>query len=133
MSSRLSLNKYLLLILLAAVALGVLLWSEYRPETPTQTPPSRVIISMEPGSFKPGSDLGFSPKTVVVVIGVNNTVLWRNDDSDVHSAHSNIPEFDSGLLQPGMTYTHTFLRPGKFPYHCDPHPWMTGMIVVKER
>jgi len=75
--------------------------------------------------------LGFEPPMITIVIGVNNTVIWKNEDTDWHTAHSNIPEFNSGLIPPGGNFTHTFLRTGTYPYHCDPHPWMTGIIIVK--
>jgi plastocyanin len=77
------------------------------------------------------ASLGFEPSNITIVIGVNNTVVWKNEDSDWHTATSDIPEFDSGVIQPGGSFTHTFLRAGTFPYHCDPHPWMTGVVVVK--
>jgi hypothetical protein len=75
--------------------------------------------------------LGFEPSKITIVIGVNNTVIWKNEDSTWHTAHSNIPEFNSGLIQPGDSFTHTFQRAGTYPYHCDPHPWMTGVVIVK--
>jgi hypothetical protein len=75
--------------------------------------------------------LGFEPAKITIVIGVNNTVIWRNQDSDWHTAHSNIPEFNSGLIQAGESFDHTFQRAGVYPYHCDPHPWMTGVVTVK--
>jgi len=28
------------------------------------------------------------------------------------------------------TVGYTFIRPGTYPYHCDPHPYMTGVVVV---
>lgn len=84
--------------------------------------------------FKGSSEnlhLGFEPVTVTLVIGINNTVTWKNQDTDWHTAHSNLPEFDSGLIQSGGSYTHVFGRSGTYPYHCDPHPWMTGLVIVK--
>jgi plastocyanin len=77
---------------------------------------------------------GFQPKEIPVIIGVNNTVTWSNDDpGTVHTVHSDLPEFDSGFLDPGKTFTHTSTKPGTFTYHCDPHPWMVGKVTVKEK
>jgi len=107
-------------------AVGFLFYNNnLAPTTPTEV---FVIIAKGAGE---NLHLGFEPANITVVIGVNNTVMWKNEDSDWHTAHSNIPEFNSGLIQPGDNFTHTFLRAGVYPYHCDPHPWMTGVVVVK--
>jgi hypothetical protein len=88
-----------------------------------------VVVIIPPGA---GSDprLGFEPAVFSIVIGVNNTVIWKNEDSTWHTAHSNVPEFYSNYIEPGGNFTHNFQRPGIYPYHCDPHPWMTGKITV---
>jgi plastocyanin len=96
----------------------------------TSMTPTEVFVIIPKGA---GLDLhlGFEPAKITIIIGVNNTVVWKNEDSDWHTAHSNIPEFNSGLIPPGGNFTHTFLRAGVYPYHCDPHPWMTGVVTVK--
>jgi hypothetical protein len=90
---------------------------------------SPVIVIIPAGSAE-NPRLSFTPSLVRIVIGVNNTVIWKNEDSEWHTAHSNIPEFDSKMIPPGTSFTHTFQRSGSYPYHCDPHPWMTGLIIV---
>jgi plastocyanin len=95
----------------------------------TTVAPVTVIVIIQKGSDA-DPRLGFMPVEIHLIIGVNNTVTWKNEDTDWHTAHSNIPEFDSRMIQPGGSFTHTFLKPGIFPYHCDPHPWMTGKITV---
>jgi len=41
--------------------------------------------------------------------------------------------FDSGILNQNGSYTLDTkdLAPGSYPYHCTPHPNMTGTIIVK--
>jgi plastocyanin len=95
-----------------------------------RTTPEQVVVIIVPGSAV-NPKLGFTPAIITVVIGVNNTVIWKNEDSDSHTAHSNIPEFNSGFIPPGGSFEHSFERAGSYPYHCDPHPWMTGLVVVK--
>jgi len=92
--------------------------------------PKQVVIIIQEGAGE-NLHLGFSPAKITIVIGVNNTVVWKNEDSDWHTAHSNIPEFNSGMIAPGASFTHVFERAGTYPYHCDPHPWMTGLVVVQ--
>jgi plastocyanin len=101
-------------------------FNPFKMESAASTP---VVVTIVPGSGL-NPRLGFSPPLVKLVIGVNNTVIWKNEDSDWHTAHSNIPEFDSKMIPPGASFTHTFQKPGSFPYHCDPHPWMTGLVIV---
>jgi plastocyanin len=91
--------------------------------------PTIVVVHMVSGSSR-DPRLGFDPAEIRIILGLNNTVTWKNDDSDWHTAHSNIPEFDSKMIPPAGSYTHTFLTVGIYPYHCDPHPWMTGKITV---
>ena len=109
------------------IAVGFLFYNNLAPITNT---PTEVFVVIAKGAGE-NLHLGFEPAKITVVIGVNNTVVWKNEDSDWHTAHSNIPEFNSGLIQPGDSFTHTFLRAGVYPYHCDPHPWMTGVVIVK--
>ena len=114
-----------LIVVIALIAVGFLFYGNLTATSP------RVAVVIIPEGASVNASLGFEPSNITVVIGVNNTVVWKNEDSDWHTATSDVPEFDSGMIQPGGSYTHTFLRAGTFPYHCDPHPWMTGVVTVK--
>jgi plastocyanin len=114
-----------LIAALALVAVGFLFSGNLIPTTPSE------VVVIIPNGAGENLHLGFEPSKITIVIGVNNTVVWKNEDSTWHTAHSNIPEFNSGLIQPGNSFTHTFQRAGTYPYHCDPHPWMTGVVIVK--
>ena len=37
---------------------------------------------------------------------------------------------DSGLLEPGQSFSQIFAEPGTYHFRCAPHPWMEGTIVV---
>ena len=73
----------------------------------------------------------YSPDPVTVVIGVNNTVTWMNNDSAPHTVTANDGSFDSGNIAPTGSFTFTFTAPGTYRYHCIYHPWMVGTIIVK--
>jgi len=73
----------------------------------------------------------YSPDPVTVVIGVNNTVMWVNNDSAPHTVTANDGSLDSGNLAPTGTFTFSFTTPGTYHYHCIYHPWMVGTIIVK--
>ena len=76
----------------------------------------------------------FQPQNLTVPVGT--TVTWVNMDSVEHSVESGTHDapadlFDSGLLGHMESFSYTFDRPGTYVYHCDPHPAMTGTIVVQ--
>src|SRR3990172_7526309 len=98
---------------------------------PTNSPADRVIISNPKGSAS-NTSLSFEPHSVVLVIGINNSVTWVNDDSSPHTSHSDTSEFDSNIISPGGEFTHVFAKPGVYQYHCHLHPWMTGRVIVRE-
>lgn len=91
-----------------------------------------VTVSMVPGSGS-NTSIGkaYLPDPVTVVIGVNNTVTWNNDDNAPHTVTANDASFDSGNVAPGQSFTYTFTTPGTYQYHCIYHPWMVGTIIVK--
>jgi plastocyanin len=119
----------LLLLILIISAAGALVIVGFNPFNMQGAAPTPVIVIIPAGSAE-NPRLGFTPSLIKIVIGVNNTVIWKNEDVEWHTAHSNIPEFDSKMIPPGTSFTHTFQRAGSYPYHCDPHPWMTGLIIV---
>ena len=93
-----------------------------QPAAPRQTAARRpVTVVLRNTTFVPGR----------VQITAGTTVIWRNDDQLIHTVTANDKSFDSGLLQPGKTYSRTFDKPGQYPYYCMPHPFMKGVVVVR--
>jgi plastocyanin len=75
-------------------------------------------------------DWRFEPATLEVPTGT--TVTWTNETGIAHTVSGATLDFeDSGYLDPGQSFSQTFTEPGVYVYKCDPHPWMTGEIVVK--
>src|SRR6266480_5866512 len=78
----------------------------------------------------PGGDLVFSPSSVTIHSG--DQVRWTWDSSG-HSTTSGSPGqpngiWDSGILNQGATFSHTFNSAGTFPYYCIPHGGCCGMV-----
>lgn len=73
----------------------------------------------------------FDPAEVTIPAG--STVVWVNQGKQEHTVTSD-PEsrekFDSGYKKRGASWQRVFSRPGRFSYHCSPHPWMKGTVVV---
>jgi plastocyanin len=57
-------------------------------------------------------------------------VRWVNDDQVQHSVTADNGSFDSGLIEAGQAFERTFDRPGTYAYHCTPHPFMHGVVIV---
>jgi plastocyanin len=71
-------------------------------------------------------DFSFEPATLDVPVGA--TVVWTNEGRAPHTVTGDFA--DSGVLEPGQTFSHTFAESGDFSYACAIHPEMTGSIRV---
>ncbi len=76
-------------------------------------------------------DQNFSPSTITVVIGVNSTVLWTNNDDVQHTVTADTLRFFNTVLDPGQTFGYTFTQPGTYGYSCQFHGWMIAKVIVK--
>ena len=110
--------------------------------TPSVTCPSSACVNVTipsgaaspPTGYTAGqkTQFGFSPATITVVIGKNNTLFFINNDAGLHTATSDTAgAFDTGNIQPGSTAQVTLTTPGTFGYHCIYHPWMQATVIVK--
>jgi plastocyanin len=67
-----------------------------------------------------------------IQITTGETVEWVNDDLTPHTVTSNSGgELNSGSIDVGSTWRHTFSQSGTFPYYCTFHKEMKGEVVVK--
>ncbi len=98
-------------------------------------PPKTTQIVMVPEAYLPNNPTFFEPKEIVVVLGINNTLTWKNTDIVAHTATSDTGAsmtFDSKFVLPGEAWSSTFTKPGTVNYHCTPHPWMRASVTVVE-
>lgn len=74
-------------------------------------------------------NFSFSPGAVKVHPG--QRVKVTNGDTVAHTVTSLTGKFDTGDVSPGRTVTLVAPRkPGRYPYRCTIHQYMTGMLVV---
>lgn len=99
--------------------------------TVSSTNASNPLVDIQYGSAVNTTSTYYSPPTITVVIGKNNTVTWVNKDIAPHTVTADDGSFNSGNLNPGDSYTHVFTTPGTYAYHCAYHSWMRGTIIVK--
>jgi len=70
--------------------------------------------------------LKFSPATLSVRKGT--TVVFDNDDVAPHTITSQGDTIDSGVLNPGKSFS--LVVTAGFKYRCTIHPFMTASVVV---
>jgi plastocyanin len=75
-------------------------------------------------------NMTFAPNRLEVTAGT--TIRWTNNDQLVHTITADDGSWDSGPIEPGQTWSHTFAQPGEFAIHCTPHPFMKALIVVRQ-
>lgn len=116
-----------------------------KPRIPEEiaNPSGTLQVSIVEGSSLPSNARFFEPKDARGTLGIDNKIVWVNDDSTAHTVTTDNDyedplsgRFDSmetiGLIAPQQTYEFTFSHEGEYPYHCEPHPWMTGSIEIVE-
>jgi len=83
----------------------------------------------QPGTSVEMRAMAFAPQRIEVSAGA--TVEWANRDQLEHTITADDGSWDSGPIAAGATWRHTFAQPGTYAFHCTPHPFMTGAVIVK--
>ena len=91
-----------------------------RPATSTPTP---IIKIVNIGNYT------YIPASLTIKVGT--IVVWKNKDNVAHTITSDNGKTFNHIIPVGGTYRFKFTRVGKFPYHCNFHPFMKATIVVK--
>lgn len=76
------------------------------------------------------SKFAFTPREITVKPGA--TVLWTNRDAIPHTIKAKGGGFASTGMDTGDTYQHTFTQTGDYTYFCTLHPFMTGIVHVRQ-
>ena len=108
-------------------------------------PVKSTIIEMIVGSASADQQDNYVPKLVNLQLSIDNHVIWDNVDDTAHTVTPDHRYTDgysgdfgsTGVVKPGETYEFLFTEappniPVTIAYHCDPHPWMTGTVVVSQ-
>jgi plastocyanin len=94
------------------------------PATPSATIPAGGKV-VEAGI----RGMAFVPGRIEIEVGT--TVTWKNNDPLAHTVTAANKGFDSGLIQPGASWSYTFTTAGTYDFSCTPHPFMKGVVIVK--
>ncbi len=96
------------------------------------------LISLSTLSFGSGSEAEvtifeykFNPQEITVKAGT--TITWVNKEKrQYHSVwFEQAGDPEAPYFFPGETFERSFDKPGVYPYHCGPHPEMTGVVTVE--
>lgn len=94
---------------------------------------SPIVSSIQPQNQVVIDNYEYKPAKVTVKRGT--TVVWLNKDIAQHTVTSD----EASLSGPNgerfgqnEKYEYTFNTVGVFAYHCEPHPYMKGLIEVVE-
>jgi plastocyanin len=98
--------------------------ADAKPATP-KTTASRPAAKTRRTTIK---NISYMQPRITVAAGT--TIEWTNADPLPHSVTAVDKSFNSGLIQPGKTYRHTFTKAGTYNFYCMPHPFMKGVVVV---
>ncbi len=114
-----------------------------KPSVPeaVANPPQSLKETIVEGASLPTNPQFYDPAQGRASLGIDNKVIWENHDSTPHTVTTDNDyedplsgKFDSmdtiGLVPPGGTFEFVFTEEGEYPYHCEPHPWMTGTITI---
>jgi plastocyanin len=82
--------------------------------------PTARVVSIGDNFFEP-ADAAIEP---------GDTVTWTNNGAVPHTVTADNGLFDSGVLNPGESYTVDFDGQGTVTYYCTIHPEMRGSLTV---
>lgn len=92
------------------------------PSNNNTTAPAAAQVTIE--------SVKYSPETIEIKKG--ETVAWINNDLTPHTITSQSGgELNSGSVEAGSSWSHTFTQAGSFPYYCTYHTEMKGTVTVK--
>jgi len=99
-------------------------WFHGRPKAITLGAPAGTPVAAEIRI----SSLKFATDTVRIAAG--QSVRWVNGDPVEHTVSFDVDP-GSPLIPPNASFIHRFDKPGTYSYHCTPHPFMTGVVIVR--
>ena len=98
----------------------------------SNSPGNAATMAAEPAATVTVTDMDYQQKEVTIQAG--ETVEWVFDDGNMPHDVAGEGEAKGELQSPLLTedtWSYTFEEPGTYTYHCTPHPWMVGKVIVE--
>ncbi|MDB5040160.1 MAG: hypothetical protein JWN27_886 [Candidatus Eremiobacteraeota bacterium] len=118
--------RTLVLSLVAAFAVGGIALAAPDPTSSPEAVPPRPPTT---GAVVHVKNFAFGPANVTILAG--QTVQFIEDDDLPHTVTAADKSYDSGNLNKGDKWEHTYATAGTYAYFCAFHPYMKGTVVVK--
>jgi plastocyanin len=97
--------------------------SQAKPSANTQAAVATDVVTI--------NNFAFSP--MVITIKMDTSVTWTNQDTVNHTVTSDSgSELASENFGRDASFSHTFTKAGTYTYHCAPHPYMHGTVIVTQ-
>jgi len=125
----------IIVVILIVVGVGIYILTR-PPGTTNNGTPVKIFDGNPTCSQVTPPNCGFTPSTLTVKMGVNNTVTWTNNGGQAHTVTSNqtangsLPSFNSNGINANAQYTFTFSQAGTYHYYCSYHVWMQAVVIV---
>lgn len=98
--------------------------SSARPQAPCSAATAAALtgpVALQGTSFVPSC----------AKVAVNSTVRFTNRDTMTHTVTADSGSFDSGFLDPGLSFDATFAGTGAVGIHCTLHLGMRMTMIVE--
>src|SRR5918993_3714508 len=115
-------KRLLLLVVLSVIALLMFVPTAAAQDAGVESVPIQKAWWVNIG------DNFFAPPQSAVEPG--STITWTNNGDEPHTVTADDGSFDSGMLNPGDSYTVAFDGQGTVTYHCAIHPEMRGSVTL---
>ena len=115
-------KRLLLLVVLSVIALLMFVPTVGAEGAGVESVPVQNAWSVNIG------DNFFDPPDAAIEPG--STITWTNNGAVPHTVTAADGSFDSGVLNPGDSYTVAFDGQGTITYFCAIHPEMRGSVTV---
>ena len=126
---------FIALIIIGAIGVGIAMNSGgVANNTKSASQPNgKLAAPKSPGANEVViSNYEFNPSPIKIKVGT--TVTWLNKDIARHNVVTDEGQPAGGpkseLISKNGQYQTVFMKPGIYRYHCEPHPYMKGVIEV---
>ena len=112
----------------AVVALGMgawLLWGDGDDGRPAGE--DAPALDLPPGTI---AAVDFEYPVDEVTVASGDPLTFENRGPSRHTLTADDGRFDSGVIDPGASFTVTLDGPREIAVHCDIHPSMTATVIV---
>ncbi|HRO15439.1 MAG TPA: amicyanin [Paracoccus sp. (in: a-proteobacteria)] len=94
--------------------------------TPAEVPADAVTVTIDKMKYQ-------QPE---ITIKAGSVVTWQNAEAMPHNVAFKAgavadEKLDGPMMKKGQSFSMRFNEPGTYDYHCTPHPFMKGKVIVE--